>query len=156
MSHAPQLHNYAYAILFLFGIVYACVRGGAPERVGAAIIFIGNVLTILVASPWHTHFDRVEVGMALVDGLMLIAFVPLMVKANRVWPIWMTSVHGLGFLSHIPILLNPLVVPQAYMILQGVWGWPMMALLIGGTRHHRLRIRRNGTDISWRSSLPPS
>jgi hypothetical protein len=155
VDHA-QLHNYLYAILFLFGIVYAAVRGGAPERVGAAIIFIGNILTILVVSPWQTQFDSVEVGVAVVDGLMLIAFVVLMMKANRVWPIWMTSVHGLGFLSHIPILLGPLVLPQAYVILQGMWGWPMMALLIGGTRAHRLRIRRNGTDISWRSSLPPS
>ncbi len=155
MDHA-QLHNYLYAILFLFGIVYAAARGGPPERVGAAIIFIGNILTILVVSPWQTQFDSVELGIALVDGLMLIGFVVLMKKANRVWPVWMTSVHGMGFLSHIPILLGPEVVPQAYTILQGVWGWPMMALLIGGTRHHRLRIRRNGTDISWRSSLPPS
>lgn len=155
MNHA-QLHNYLYAILFLFGLVYAAVRGGAPERVGAAIIFVGNILTILVASPWHTHFERVEVGMALVDGLVLAAFVPLMMKANRVWPIWVTSVQGLGFLSHIPILLGPLVLPQAYVILQGAGGWPIMALLIVGTRAHRLRIRRNGTDISWRSSLPPS
>jgi hypothetical protein len=155
VDHA-QLHTYLYAILFLFGIVYAAVRGGAPERIGAAIIFIGNLLTIFVVSPWKTQFDSVEVGVALVDGLVLIAFVVLMMKANRVWPIWMTSVQGLGFLSHIPILLGPLVLPQAYVILQGAGGWPIMALLIGGTRAHRLRIRRNGTDISWRSSLPPS
>lgn len=155
MDHA-QLHNYLYAILFVLGIAYAAVRGGAPERVGAAILFIGNVLTILVASPWRDQFDRVETGIALVDALVLVGLVLLMMKANRVWPVWMTSVHGLGLLSHIPILLGPLVVPQAYTILQGLWGWPMIALLIGATRHHRLRIARNGTDISWRSSSVPS
>ena len=145
-------HYQLFPIFFLVVALYALARGGAPERWSVLVFLMGGGLTLLVVSPLPVRFRHVEVGIALVDLAMLAAFVVLARYAERVWPQWMTAMQIVAVLSHVPILLAPDVVPNAYIALQGLWSWPMLAVLAIGTHCHRRRLRSRGVDPSWRNS----
>jgi hypothetical protein len=150
-----QLHVYLFLMLCLGGWVYAIGRGGAVERCGALILIAGCLLTGIVAPPIGQHFHRMEVGIACVDLLILVALATLAVRSRRPWTIWMASLQAVDVLSHIPILLRPIVMPEAYTILQGLWAWPMMLLLITATYRHQQRRKRFTTDPSLPTSFVP-
>lgn len=145
-------HTEIFAALFLCTTLYAVVRGGAPERIGILIFWLGSVTTIAFQSPLGQRWAHVEYGILGGDLAMLGAFAALTYKARRHWPLWMTSMQAIEVLCHVPILLAPEVNRPAYMSLQALWGYPMVILLIIGVRRHRLRVKRTGSDASWRRS----
>ncbi len=59
-------------------------------------------------------------------------------------------------LSHIPMMLIPDLLPQAYYVIAAFWVYPMLIVLTIGTYRHQQRLRRFGVDRSWSdySSLP--
>lgn len=145
-------HTEIFAALFLAGTLYALVRGGAPERIGALIFWLGTITTIALQAPLAKRWAHVEYGVLAGDLAMLCAFAALTYHARRHWPLWMTSMQAIEVMCHVPILLAPDVNRQAYMSLQALWGYPMVMLLIVAVRRHRLRLKRTGSDASWRRS----
>jgi hypothetical protein len=130
---------------------YACLRGGAPERIGAATIVGGSLLTVAAGSAWADRFEYVEVGIFLVDVTVLGAFVALSVTADRFWPLWVSALQALAVLTHIARALEPNLMPWAYGVTLAMGVYPMLLLIAWGTWRHRHRLARYGADRSWSS-----
>jgi hypothetical protein len=145
-------HVLVFLLLLLFGSAYALWRGGAPERLGAGIILAGVVASALVASGASHRWNSVEFGLLLVDATVLVAFIALLVRANRLWPILMTSLLTLQVAGHFLKGMDPHLYPFLYWMTSSLWGYLMVVVLIAGTYLHRSRLRRLGHDASWNSS----
>lgn len=143
-----------FLVLWLGSCGYALVRGGAPERIGAAIFLAAALLSAVVQSPAGVHFHAVEIGVLLVDLGVFAGFFGLALLAERFWPIWMSAMQAVAVLSHLAIALNPKVIPWGYWNAATLWSYPMLLLLVFATAQHRRRLARSGADPSWRRSSP--
>jgi hypothetical protein len=151
MNHA-ELHNLLFLLCGTAGCGFALARGGAPERIAALIFIAAVALTAVAAPPSITRFHTPEVGIALVDLLVFVGFAVLTHLANREWPLWMSSMQGIALLCHLPILFGPDVLPEAYVMMQGLWSWLILVVLVYGTVRHRRALRVQGIDPSWKGS----
>lgn len=141
----------------LFGCcLYTVLRGGPPERIGAAILTVGSILTFVTLSSTAQIYRSLEVGVFLVDVATLLAFLALALRANRLWPLCITALQLVGTAGHAVKLVDPQVLPFAYAIALRFWGWPMMLMLVLGTWSHQKRLARYGADRSWSNSSPRS
>lgn len=148
--------NYLYLALLIATAAYAGWRGGAPERIGIAIVAVNAVLSFLAVSAPGSRFRGVETGVLVVDILAFAAFALLAMRAHRFWPIWVSALLGLGVVGHLAMSLHPQVIPWAYAVVLSVWSYPILLLIVAGTWNHRRRLTRSGVDPSWtRFSAPP-
>jgi hypothetical protein len=141
-----------FLLVWLGCCAYALIRGGAPEKIGAAIFLAAALLSAVLEEPAGSRFDSVETGVLLVDLAVLAGFVTLSLTADRFWPIWMSGMQGVQVLSHFAIAVNATVIPWAYWNAQTLWSYPMLILLAAATAWHRFRLRTRGADPSWRRS----
>lgn len=146
-----------YAILALC-CSYAWIKGGAPERIGAAIFALASILTTAVISAGR--FGSLEVGVLAVDSAMLLALLALALRAERFWPLWVIGLHLIGTAGHAVKAVDPHVIPRAYVFALAFWAYPMLILLVVGTWNHQKRLAKYGVDKSWsnfsgRSAPPP-
>lgn len=119
---------------------YAFRYGGGPERVGAAIIGIGSLVSVAASSDFVLRFRSVEPGIFATDIVVLAAFLMLALRTERYWPLWATGFHVVGVATHTAIIVDPKVVPPAYAIAQGFWAYPMLVAVVMGTVAHRRRL----------------
>ncbi|WP_339823569.1 hypothetical protein [uncultured Parasphingorhabdus sp.] len=113
------------------------------------IFIVGIAMTIVTASPSEGRFAQPEVGIFIVDLAILSAFVMLALHAERYWTIWICSMQVIQVLSHIPIMIIPELLPQAYFVIAAFWVYPMLIVLTAGTYRHQQRLRQFGVDKSW-------
>jgi hypothetical protein len=144
-----MLNNLAYAVVLFGGCFYVGLRGGAPERIGAAILIVGSLLTYAALSSTATIYRSLEVGVFLVDVATLLGFVALALRADRLWPLCITALQLVGTAGHAVKLVDPQVIPYAYAFALRFWGYPMVIILLVGTWNHQKRLARNGVDRSW-------
>ena len=148
--------NLFYLSLLIACSAYAGLKGGAPERIGIAIVAANAVLSFVAVSAPAVRFRGVEIGVFVVDVAAFLAFVPLALYANRFWTIWVSALLGLGLVGHLAMLLRPQVIPWAYAVVLSIWSYPILLLIALGTYAHLQRLRMSGADPSWtRSSVPP-
>jgi hypothetical protein len=140
-----------YAILALC-CLYATVRGGTPERIGAAIFLGAAILTTAALSAPSARWGTVEAGVFAVDVVMLGALIALALFAERLWPLWVTALQLIGTAGHAAKLASPEVIREAYAFVMAFWSYPMLSLLVFGTWNHQRRLARFGVDKSWSSS----
>jgi hypothetical protein len=135
-----------FETLLLGSTLYALLRGGAPERLVSMMMVTAWILSMaLDSNTGHIHF---EAGVFAVDAVFFVALYLLSLFTTRFWPIWMSAMQGIDVLSHILAVLSP-ADAVGYTIMTQFWGYPMQVLLIVATRHHRLRLKRLGTDPAW-------
>lgn len=137
---------------------YAFLRGGAPERAGAAIIGIGSILTYFAMSNAATNYRSVEADAFIVDVVVLVAFIILALRANRYWPLWVAALQIIGMAGYAIKLAEPSTIRQAFGFALVFWSYPMLLLIAFGTWRHQRRLARSGADPSWtsRAAQPPA
>lgn len=148
--------NYLFVALMMLCTAYAWWAGGAPERIGAttyAVSAVGTYLVLLASTP---RWQSVEVGVFIVDVITFILFCVLAMRSNRFWPIWVSSLLGLGVLGHLGRWVGPEVFWWAYAVILSIWSYPILAIIAIGTWNHQRRLKRHKTDPSWSSSSAPS
>ena len=132
-------------------------RGGTPERLFAAI------LAAMVGFDRVGHMVLGEHDRAAIDALHLtidltsfIAMMAVMIYARRLWPIWACSFQLLSLASY-PLLLLDTQLPSVVRTMLAVApSYFISALLILGVVLHRVRLKRHGSDPSWRSFSRPA
>ena len=139
----------AYVTILAACWLYALLKGGAPEKIGATIIGLGSLLSLVAVSAPSARFGAVEMGVVLVDLAACVAFVILALRAERYWPLWVAALQCIGTAGHAAKLLDPGVIPLAYAFVLAFWTYPMLLLIIFGTWNHQRRLARNGVDKSW-------
>ncbi len=123
--------------------IYAVLRGGRAERVGATIVILGTAASFLATSQAPDRFSGLELGLVLVDAAALSAFVLLALRADRYWPIWASALAGLGLLGHLGRWsLGPGLEPRIYVISIAAWSYLILAVIAIGTFNHHRRISR--------------
>jgi hypothetical protein len=142
-----------YDVTLLAVCLYAFRRGGPSEQLGAAIILIGSLATIVVGSLPHFNWHHARAGLVIVDLVVLLCFYALAMRSERFWPLWATAFHLIAVSMHALSWAIPLVMIKAYILMQGWWAYPMLAAIAVGTRRtrHPPASRRQGEE-----STPPS
>lgn len=115
--------------------IYAAVRGGRPERIGAGINIVASGLTtaLQLANP---HFQApAELIVLSIDALVILGFYWLAISTTRFWPIW-----AFGFaVANIFVSLAGGLIPQtplfAYHTGLGLYAYLALASLAIGTFH---------------------
>ncbi len=142
-------HYDVFVSLLLLCCGYATLRGGAPERIAAAIVLIAFSLTWAVHGPWDDSFATLEHLILGIDTGMYVALLALSLCTQRFWPLWMSAIQGLTVLGHGVGLIGSQNFNVTYAIIVQVWSYPIVLILAVATLRHRLRVRLNGTDPAW-------
>ena len=151
-----MLNSVVFAVLLLASCLYALRRGGAPERIGAVVYLLAAFGTLAVVSNPAGRYAAVEVGIVVIDLLMLAALFTLALRAERFWPIWATGIHIIAAAGHAIKLAEPELMRWAYAFVLAFWSYPMLLILVIGTRGHQARLKRAGVDPSWSRFSGPS
>ncbi len=137
-------------LTFLLGACgYALWRGGAPERIVAGLFMMAWAGSILVDLPFTQRFISVAPGIVIMDGLLLAALMAVALRADRFWPMAVTSLQAIIMLAHLLKALDPDGPRRAYSIMINLPVYPQLLLLAAGTIRHRRRVKRHGSDGSW-------
>lgn len=138
-----------FLILLLGVCIYSLWRGGAPERIAAASVLAATVATAVFRSEVETRFMNVEVGIFIIDTLLLIVLSAIMLRADRGWPILVCALHLCTVGAHAVKYIDPTMVRVTYVVMGVAWSWPMVIALGVGTWRHRRRLLALGYDRDW-------
>ena len=123
----------AFNVMLIFTCVYAFIRGGRPERIGATANLLGSMLTAGVRlatprawAPMHAVVFAIDIGVTA-------TFFWLAVRTSRFWPIWafgfgladILMAMGGGLLARVPLF--------AYQTGLGIYAYLALGALLLGT-----------------------
>lgn len=143
--------------VFFAGWLFVYLRGGAPERVAAAVV----VLWIATDTAYHVIFGpsgfiSVDPFHLALDGVQMVAMVWVALMANRMWPLWAAAASLICFSGHLAVLIHPVGMSQAYWALTQIPQYIQLIALLLGTHAHVKRLKRLGGPYrSWRKKPPP-
>jgi hypothetical protein len=145
------LHNQAiilfYALLVL-SVSAAFLKGGMPERTGAAIIVVALALELVGLTIEPPHLHSIDPVAVTIDALVTLSYGALALHARRVWPIWATALQILSLTSHFAQGIEPSH-PGIYITMKSGPTLAVLVVLLLGTVFHWRRLRRFGNDPSW-------
>lgn len=141
----------AFLTLLILSALYAVLRGGTPERIGAAALSAAAGLSVGLVDPFGDRFHHLEIAILLVDLALLSVFIWLSLKSTRFWPLWIGAMLCAEIAVHLMRILMPAIVPRAYVDALAVWSWVAQAMLIVATWRHRRRMTYRGVDRPWKS-----
>ena len=133
---------------------YAILRGGAPERLTGLALLIAALSTGIVERNVPSLFSGLELGVMIVDLILLAVMIGITLSADRFWPAWVTALHALGTGAHLARAISPDVIRLVYALLSAAWSYPIVLLLVIGTARHSQRIRAKGWDLDWSRQDP--
>ncbi len=123
----------------LCGCLYAVWRGGSPERLVAGMMSAAVVLTAAAGYFLSEKFRTVSASILMVDLALLGGLLLLAVRANRFWPMWVAAFQLVSIFVHLARGIDPTLLPEVYNRVLGKFAYPMVVLLIAGTRRHAQR-----------------
>jgi hypothetical protein len=148
----------AFSVLFLISSAVAFTLGGVPERLVGLILVLASVLSILVKRPLQSNFTQPDMAMLLVDFVATIAIVSVALRANRIWPLWVSALMLQQVLGHVLKMAQPDLFPWLYWLVSTFWGFPVQTILMIATISHWRRTRTQAvkpwSDFSRRSATP--
>lgn len=135
---------------------YAAWRGGAPERVMAAIAvtMVGSDQLLHLYVP--PNFASLDTGHLAIDLFGAASTLVLALYAHRFWPMCIAVLHLAPLLAHSSRIIDMTIHPAAYLAMQVATSWPVPAILIVATWRHQRRLARGDSEPSWQISSPPS
>ena len=113
------------------------LMGGQPERVGALIITAGSLATAAVAV---TTWQHLELGVLVVDIVVLTALWAVALTSNRFWPYWVTAWQLIAVLVHLQMVFFSNIMPAAYSYSSKYLAFPMVLLMLLTSVQIRLRL----------------
>ena len=131
---------------------YALLRGGACERLTAALYLLAYAVGFMLPRLDTPGAARtVAAGFYGLDAILLVALTVVAVYATRFWPLYLAGFQGAAVIAHTAKLLDPSMLGFGYALQIRGWAYPMLIMLAIGTWRHRKRLRRGGSDPSWKS-----
>jgi len=135
-----------FELLLVGSLLFAFLRGGAPERIVSLLLLIAFILSFALSS--RSHYVHFETGVFLVDFTLFPCLYALSICSTRFWPIWMCAMQGLAVMAHLLILVSPKEA-AGYQIMVQFWCYPIQSLLIVASWRHHRRVRLYGADPAW-------
>ena len=134
--------------LLLLVAVYACRKGGKPERhvafILSGMLFINSIYAAIAGQ--LTDYQQVPWFRVTLDLVGFVLILAVALRADRWWPLWVAGVQLLAVLAHLLRAIDASVPPLAYAIMER-WPFWIAIILTGiGTYFHARRER-----IAWRN-----
>ena len=137
-----MLPRYIFWAILLSTFAYALWRGRTDERIAASVCVLASIATRFAISPLTERYTSVEVGLLLIDGAVLAAFVALALRSRRFWPLWVAGLQLTSSLSHLMKVVELDLLPRAYAAAAVFWSYPILLIIVIGTwRTHRRSLR---------------
>lgn len=133
---------------------YALLRGGPPERACAIMLFCAAMATLALNLAAPLVFENLELGVLVIDVMLLIGLVILSLYADRYWTIWIAALHAFAVAVHFARMTNPQLLPFVYLVAAGLMSVPMQLGLAWATRRHQKRKAATGADNAWSEFAP--
>ena len=137
-----------------WAVAYGAWRGGAPERLFAAILvamFGFDRAGHLILAADGDSVDRLHVA---VDAITLFVMSGVAIEARRWWPLWALASQMLSLLADLAGITEQSLPSFAVVAVSVALYYPIPVALIFGTWAHRRRLRAVGRDRPWRNSSP--
>lgn len=134
-------------VLLLLVTLYAYRKGGAPERHVACVLVSMHAAGIgyfLIADQWVDYSGHALFRVA-VDVVALIALTIIALRANRWWPLWVSSVQLLAVMAHVLKAVEP---DMPLLIWNVMERWPFWAAIVLTGIGTHLYARRNSAAAS--------
>jgi hypothetical protein len=128
---------------------YALWRGGAPERIVGASLLTAAAASALTLSELHSRFFELEVGVLIVDVVLLTVLVAVALRADRLWPLLLAGFQLDTVGAHLFKLFHVDMIRVTYVLMIAMWSYPMLITLAVGTWRHRSRLEAQGHDPAW-------
>ena len=144
-----MIHVYVFVCLLIGTCAYALMRGGAPERIVGAAFLFAAVASSLAPSRLPVRFFEAELGVMVVDIVLLLVLFAIALRADRFWPLFLAAFQLDAVGAHLVKWYDPELLRVAYVVMIVGWSYPMLLLLAIGTWRHRRRLEAQGFDISW-------
>ncbi len=140
---------YAYVFwLLLPVVVFTAYRyGGKPEKEAATLYAVAAIMSVFARM---AHYGQVEIGLLVIDTLLFLGFGCIALRADRWWPLWLTSIQGLSVLSHLGKLVEPSLWRLGYQLMEQASSYPATIILLIATL--RANRRRTGRNVAVNSS----
>ncbi len=140
-----------YLCLLAFAVAYAMWKGGAPERVGAAILLVMTIGLLALRPIFPASYGQIDGLAVAIDMVTAACLLALALKANRFWPLLACAAQLPTLTAHLARSTNPEIIGLAYGILIRVPSYFLCLILIVGTECHRRRTARSANLRSWRN-----
>lgn len=111
--------------------LFAFLKGGQPEKIGAGTFAFGWFASVLVQS--NAGLFGVQWAMFAIDVAMLLVFVAMVWKAPRSWPVWACALQLLVVTSHVMVMLNLRTPISAFYTVVNMTGYGIMLAIAIGT-----------------------
>lgn len=112
--------------LLLGSCGYALLRGTRDAQIVAVVTLVASFASYFVVS----RYTGVEVGVLVVDVLVLLAFTAVALKSDRFWPLWIAGLQLTTTLGHALRAVEDQIVPIAYAVSLRFWSYPIQIILI--------------------------
>lgn len=115
-------------LAIVFG-VWALWRGTRTERIGTGLIWFGWIASPLVQTPQ----PGMDIGITIVDTIVLIGFVWLSFTTRKLWTAFATAFLLVALMCHFAPLLTPHVSLYVYITANSFWGgYALLGALLAG------------------------
>ena len=111
--------------------LFALLKGGEPERIGAGAYIIGWFASLLLQTSGSPF--GVQWGVFVLDVVMLIIFSAMVWKAPRSWPVWACALQLLVVTSHVMVMLDLRTPISAFYTVVNMTGYGIMLAIAIGT-----------------------
>jgi len=138
----PALVGAAFVVLV--GL-FAFIKGGEPEKIGAGTFLFGWFASLMVQS--NAGLFGVQWAMFAIDVAMLLVFVAMVWKAPRSWPVWACALQLLVVTSHVMVMLNLRTPISAFYTVVNMTGYGIMLAIAIGTFWAWQERRAIGQDV---------
>jgi uncharacterized membrane protein len=132
----------------MFGIIYTvalviivalCVRRGIgiEYRIVASMMFFGSVGTQYALFLIRNDWTSINWTVVMIDAVAAAIFIVIALQSKRHWPMIIAALQIVVVISHFAAQLGENPVSYAIGVLQGLWGWAqLIVLLVVGLRRN--------------------
>ena len=129
-----------YWTILILVSAFAFWRGRADERIAAAICVLATLATHLVYVR-QGAYERVEIGVFIVDAATFAGFAFIALRSERFWPLWLSGLQLTTVFAHLMKAIQLDLMPQAYAAAARFWVYPIFLVIVIGTwRGYRRRV----------------
>ncbi|MGH7019293.1 MAG: hypothetical protein ACREEY_05410 [Brevundimonas sp.] len=118
------------AFVVLVGL-FAILKGGTPEKIGASALLFGWFASLLVQT--SGSYFGIQWGLFAIDAAVLLVFIALVWKAPRSWPVWACALQLLTVTSHVMVMMNLNPPISAYYTVVNMTGYGIVLSIAIGT-----------------------
>lgn len=122
--------QYLYLATLLGVSAIVLPHGHQDARWGIAVILVGSVASYVAQLQIPPDWTSGRWALMLVDTIVLLGLGMIAMRSKRFWPLWIAAFQLIAVTTHLVMLIEPDQVLQAYAILQGLWAYPMLIVLL--------------------------